>query len=69
MTLVCKPPVTGSSRYHPIRRQLLDRFDQRRHHFDFWLQCLLYLLLALAFWPITAGLPRLPMTRAASCTP
>ena len=36
-----------------IRQQLLHNFQQRRRQPDFWLQCLLYACLGLAFWPIT----------------
>jgi exosortase/archaeosortase family protein len=37
----------------PIRHQILDSFKEKRTQIDFWLQCLLYACLGLAFLPIT----------------
>jgi exosortase/archaeosortase family protein len=37
----------------PIHQQLADSFKQQRTQLDFWLHCLLYACLGLAFLPIT----------------
>ncbi|MGB0334864.1 MAG: archaeosortase/exosortase family protein [Opitutales bacterium] len=38
----------------PLRKQLADCFKEKRNLPDFWLHCLLFTLLGLALWPLTA---------------
>jgi len=37
----------------PVRRQLLQSFREKKGNPDFWLQLAVFILLGLAFWPIT----------------
>jgi len=37
----------------PLRQQLAESFRERSRSFDFWLTSLLYVFLAIAFWPLT----------------
>ncbi len=38
----------------PLRKQLAHSFNERRSHPDFWLNWVLFALLGLALWPLTA---------------